>query len=381
MKKIYDTNVIVDYPEVIFEEDIVLTHSIIEELEELKRKKKLYYKARKAIRNIIDRKDEIEIINDSKIPLENTDDKLLEVSLKYNYKLITKDSLLYLRGVEFTDNIEYYEPVRDIYSGVKEYKLSRKLISKAYDEGYIMCDDIDIDLYENQFLDCDKVILRKRDDKLFKVDWEENKFFISKDFKLNRRQLLAHDLLMDKTVPLVAIWGKYGTGKTSLTIRTALKMFNKDMYDKILVTRPKIEIDFKEEQLGILPGEVEEKYSPYLKPFEDNATNTQFKMLEVQPLSTIKGRDIKNTLFIIDESADVSPDRIPQIIERIGEGSKLVLLGDPIQIDNTNLHKYYNGLTFTCNNLKGQYDFGCIELTENERSEVAMLGEILRKKL
>lgn len=381
MKKIYDTNIIIDYPEVMLEDDVVLTYSILDELEHLKRKKRLNFKARKAIRNIMSRIDEIDIIDDTKLGLEATDDALLEVCLRRGYKLFTQDVLLYLRALNVLESVEYYEPVTNIYSGIEYYDLSDELISKAYDTGYISEEDMDIDLLENQFLDCDKVLLRKRGDKLFKVDWEEGHCYISKDFRLNREQLMAHDLLMDTTVPLVAIWGKFGTGKTSLTVRTALKMFNKDMYEKILITRPKVEIGYKEEHLGTLPGEVDEKYSPYLKPFEDNASRSQFKMLEVQPLSTIKGRDIKNTIFILDEFSDISPDRVPQIIERLGEGSKMVLLGDPRQIDNPNLHKFYNGLTFTCNNLKGQHNFGCVELKQNERSEVAMLGELLRKKL
>jgi len=381
MKKVYDTNVIIDYPEVLLEDEVAITHSIIEELENLKRKNRLNYKIRKAIRNIIKRKESLKIIDDSKIPLKETDDMLIEVCLRNNYKLITQDSLLYLRGINFLKSIEYYTPVKDIYSGIVKYNLPDHLIDRAYNKGFINCDDIDIDLKENQFLDSDKVILRKRDDKLFKVDWEKSRYFISKDFKLNRQQLMAYDLLMDSTVPLVTIWGKYGTGKTSLAVRTALKMFNKDMYEKILVTRPKVEIGYKDEHLGILPGEVNEKYAPYLEPFKDNASTTQFQMLDVQPLSTIKGRDIKNTLFIIDEFSDISPDRVPQIIERVGKGSKLVLIGDPNQIDNPNLHKYYNGITFTCNNLKGESNFGCVKLKENERSETAMLGEKLRNKL
>ena len=382
MKKIYDTNILIDYPEIIINDDeVVLTYSILEELENLKRKDRLKYKARKAIRHIIDRRDEIEIIDDSNIPLDHTDDLLLEVCLEKGYKLLTMDGLLYLRGSEILAECEYYQPITDIYTGKTEYKLSEKLTSKAYDEGYIKSSEIDINLYENQFLDCDNVILQKKGENLFRVEWEEGRSFISKDFKLNREQLMAHELLMDTTVPLVAISGKYGTGKTSLTVKTAIKMFNKDMYDNILITKPKVETGHRNEHLGTLPGEVNEKYAPYLKPFEDNASHTQFQMLEVQPLSTIKGRDIKDTIFIIDEFQDLSPDRVPMIIERLGKGSKLVLLGDPRQVDNPTLHKYWNGLTFSMNNLKGNKNFGCVELVDNERSEVAMLGEELRKCL
>lgn len=382
MKKLFDTNVFIDHPEIVVEQsDILIPFSVLEELERLKRKKRLTYKARKAIRNILNHRDSIEFYDDTDIVLDNVDDVLIEVALRERCKLYTKDVLLYLRGLNFLKDIEYYTVNQDMFTGVREKEVSEKLVSELFDKGFIKADKIDAELVENEFVDLGRVLAKKCGDKLFKIDWEEGKYFISKDFKLNRRQLMAHDLLMDTTTPLVAIWGKYGTGKTSLSVRTALKMFNKDMYQKILVTRPKVESGFKEEHLGTLPGEVDEKYNPYLKPFEDNATPNQFKMFDVQPLSTIKGRDIKDTLFIVDEAQDIPPERMPMLIERLGKGSKMILLGDPKQIDNGSLNKHNNGLTFTVNTLKGKENFGCIQLVENKRSEVAMLGEELRECL
>jgi len=266
--------------------------------------------------------------------------------------------------------------------GIKYKKLPDEFVDKAYKQSYLEVGSHPFfkDVKENQFFDADRLILRRKDGKMFLINWDD-KYALSKDFKLNRRQLMAFDLLMDKTVSVNAIWGKYGTGKTSLVIRTALRLFNKDMYKKIIVSRPKIETGFKEENLGTLPGDVLEKYSPFLKCFEDNATRTQFNMFEVQPLTTIKGRDIKDTIFIIDEAQDISPDKMPMIIERLGKNSKLILLGDPNQIDNRGLTKFNNGLIFTINNLKDYENFGSIQLVENERSKTAMLGEELRKCL
>lgn len=382
MKKLFDTNVLIDHPEIVIENsDIVIPFSVLDELENLKRRKRLNYKARKAIRNILNHQENIEFFDDSDIALEHVDDILIEVALLENLKLYTKDVLLYLRGQKYLEDIEYYTVNQDMFKGVKELRVSENLVTELYDTGFIKADKIDEDLLENEYVDLGRVIAKKSGDKLFKVDWEEGKCFISRDFKLNRRQLMAHDLLLDTTTPLIAIWGKYGTGKTSLSVRTAINMFNKDMYQKILVTRPKVESGFKEEHLGTLPGEVDEKYNPFLKPFEDNATANQFKMFEVQPLSTIKGRDIKDTLFIVDEAQDIPPERMPMLVERIGKGSKMVLLGDPKQIDNSSLNKHNNGLTFTVNALKGKDTFGCVQLLENERSQTAMLGEDLRECL
>lgn len=382
MKKLYDTNVLIDYPEIILEDkNLVLPYSVLQELEKLKRKEGLFYKARKALKNILNNIDTIEFINDEKLPIEHTDDKLIEICLKKGYKLVTEDILLYLRAKSLLKEVEYFQINTEMYSGVRDYILDKNLIAEAYDKGFISCDNIDIELNENEFLDCDSVILRKRDTKLFKVDWEKNRSFISKNFKLNRRQLMAYDLLTDTTVPLVAIWGKYGTGKTSLAIKTAIKLMNKDIYDEVLIARPKIETGYKEEHLGILPGEVEEKLAPYLQPFHDNISENNFLRIKVQPLSTIKGRDIENTLFVVDESSDIEPSQMPMLIERIGKGSKLILIGDPNQVDNPRLSTYNNGLTFTVNNLQGQYNFGCVKLNKNERSEVAMLGEVLRGNL
>lgn len=383
MKTIYDTNILIDYPSLLEEKDnIVIPLSVLEELEELKYKKRLTYRARKAINYIMSDLENIEILNDYEYRKDTVDETLIQIAKDTGYKLVTQDSILYLIACSKIDNLEYYEENKYIYSGVTKGCCSPELIDKLFNEGFLKEDELEgFHVEENSFVDLDRVIVRKTEGKYFKLEWETGQPFISKDFTLNRRQLMAHDLLMDSTVPLVAIWGKYGTGKTSLTVRTALKLFNKDMYENIIVTRPKIESGFKEEHLGTLPGDVQEKYTPYLKPFEDNSTPNQFKMFEVQPLSTIKGRDIKNTIFIVDEAQDINPEKMPMIIERLGENSKLVLLGDPNQIDNRYLNKYNNGLTFTINNLKGNPHFGCVKLEENERSEVAMLGEELRKCL
>ena len=124
MKKIYDTNIIIDYPEVMLEDDVVLTYSILDELEHLKRKKRLNFKARKAVRNIMSRIDEIDIVDDTKLGIEATDDALLEVCLRRGYKLFTQDVLLYLRALNVLESVEYYEPVTDIYSGIEYYDLS-----------------------------------------------------------------------------------------------------------------------------------------------------------------------------------------------------------------------------------------------------------------
>ena len=384
MIKIFDTNVIVEYPNIILKEkDLAIPYCILNELEAIKRTRDgLGFNARNAIRNILKKEDEILFINHHSSTGLSADDYLIKICTDEGFELVTKDILLYLRAKSKKVNVKYFQENNDIYTGIKYKKLPDEFVDKAYKQSYLEVGSHPFfkDVKENQFFDADRLILRRKDGKMFLINWDD-KYALSKDFKLNRRQLMAFDLLMDKTVPVNAIWGKYGTGKTSLVIRTALRLFNKDMYKKIIVSRPKIETGFKEENLGTLPGDVLEKYSPFLKCFEDNATRTQFNMFEVQPLTTIKGRDIKDTIFIIDEAQDISPDKMPMIIERLGKNSKLILLGDPNQIDNRGLTKFNNGLIFTINNLKDYENFGSIQLVENERSKTAMLGEELRKCL
>lgn len=192
--------------------------------------------------------------------------------------------------------------------------------------------------------------------------------------------------------PLVVVKGDAGTGKTFCTLAVALDELEKGKkYSRILVTR---KADFS--SIGYLPGEIENKMSPYLAGIKDNLailinSDGQRKkggtyedgeyyfesgMIQVQAIDLLRGRSIVDTLFIIDETQNIEPEMIKTIVTRAAKGSKFVFLGDPTQVDNPNLNERYNGLVYLSEKMKGIPGCDQITLLEDEsvRSELARIA-------
>ena len=205
---------------------------------------------------------------------------------------------------------------------------------------------------------------------------------------LNRNQRAAFDLLLDDSVRLVTLVGKAGTGKSLLAIAAGLrKVIEEKAYGKVLVTRPVIPFG---KDIGYLPGAKEEKLSHWMQPLFDNlelilsvykkekirnveALMTQ-NYVEIEALTYIRGRSLPNQYIIIDEAQNLSPHEIKTIVSRAGDDTKVVLTGDPYQIDSPYLDSNSNGLTFLVEAFKGQKLFGHIILEKSERSELAELA-------
>jgi PhoH-like ATPase len=202
----------------------------------------------------------------------------------------------------------------------------------------------------------------------------------------NVEQKMAFELLLDPDVPLVTLSGKAGTGKTLLALASALKQVMDDkQYTKLLVARPVIPMG---KDIGFLPGEMEDKLRPWMQPIYDNLeflfnckTRTDLdkilmgmqKEIQVEALTYIRGRSIPNQFIIIDEAQNLSKHEVKTILTRVGEGSKIVLLGDPDQIDHPYLDTYSNGLTYVIETLKQQKETGHVTLRRGERSSLAQL--------
>ena len=206
----------------------------------------------------------------------------------------------------------------------------------------------------------------------------------------NREQRMALDLLTDPSVPLVTLIGGAGTGKTLLALAAALEVtVDKNLYDKILVTRPIIPLG---NDLGYLPGDKDSKLSNWMQPIFDNLQLlisepdpkkrrhlTQEALLaagriELEAITYIRGRSIPRHYIIIDEAQNLTPHEVKTIISRAGDGTKIVLTGDPGQIDNPYLDGASNGLSYVSERLKGNPLHGHITLRKSERSELAALA-------
>ena len=207
----------------------------------------------------------------------------------------------------------------------------------------------------------------------------------------NREQEFAFELLLDDRISLVTLAGKAGTGKTLLALAAALKRTVEDgFYTRVLVTRPIIPLG---RDLGFLPGSVDEKMNPWLQPIFDNleqlsATSSGKKglnikkliedgLVQVEPLTYIRGRSLPQQFLIVDEAQNLTPHEVKTIITRSGRGTKVVLTGDPYQIDNPYVDSASNGLTIVTDRFKQEPIAGHIVLSQGERSELAELASNL----
>jgi len=203
----------------------------------------------------------------------------------------------------------------------------------------------------------------------------------------NIEQIIALDLLLDPKIPLVTLRGKAGTGKTLLALAAGLSQSqDHDTYNKVSAARPIVPLG---NDIGFLPGEKEDKLKPWMQPIFDNLEflfdckdQQELEqilagyegMIQVEALTYIRGRSIPNQFLIIDEAQNLSKHEAKTILTRIGAKSKIVLTGDPDQIDHPYLDAYSNGLTYVIEKFKEYSQAGHITLTKGERSEFAQLA-------
>ena len=202
----------------------------------------------------------------------------------------------------------------------------------------------------------------------------------------NKEQSFAIDLIMDKHVDLVTLIGKAGTGKSLIVLATALELvINRKEYDKFVIYRP---IQPVGNDIGYLPGTMEEKLGPWFQAIMDNMeTLLQFKngdnwrrelehfqkrgLIEMEAITYIRGRSIPNSIILIDECQNLSKDEVKTILTRAGENTKIILTGDIEQIDNSMLDATSNGLTYVIEKFKDSDLAGHITFTQGERSKLA----------
>lgn len=207
----------------------------------------------------------------------------------------------------------------------------------------------------------------------------------------NVEQTFAMNALLNNDIKLVALQGVAGTGKTLLALAAALEQ--KSLYDSIILSRPIVPLSNRD--IGFLPGDAEDKISPYMQPLWDNLKFIKYQhkdnsrkgrmieelsadgTIEITALTFIRGRSLVNSYFIVDEAQNLTPHEIKTIITRAGEGTKIVFTGDVNQIDTPYLDTESNGLTYVINRLKGDPLFAHIKLEKGERSQLANLANRL----
>ncbi len=316
-------------------------------------------------------------------------------------KLITKDVNLRVKADAFGVVAEDFESqkvnIDELYTGVGTLEIPAEQINQFYTEKKLALNSGD-QFYPNQF-----ILLKdssgSKQSAVGKVHWKEQSIvpLVSGEQEVwsikakNLKQKFALELLLDNDIPLVTLVGSAGTGKTLLAVAAALRStLDERHYRRILVSRPVIPLG---RDLGYLPGSKEEKIAPWMQPIFDNleflmdhngeseetGEGTLRYLLEsgkiiLESLTYIRGRSIPKQFIIVDEAQNLTPHEVKTIVSRAGEGTKVVLTGDPYQIDNPYLDSNSNGLTYLVEHFKSQTLFGHITLTKSERSPLAALA-------
>lgn len=205
----------------------------------------------------------------------------------------------------------------------------------------------------------------------------------------NKEQYYAFDALLDERIQLVTLMGKAGTGKTLLAIAAALyNTLKRKRFRSVLVARPVVPLG---RDIGYLPGDVDRKLAPWIKPIVDNiefllhahgpvrgfsdcASLFQSGLLEIQPLTYIRGRSISQRFVVIDEAQNLTPLEVKTVITRIGEDAKVVLTGDPWQIDNPYVDATSNGFMYLAQRFRSEPLAAHVQLRKGERSPLAELA-------
>lgn len=310
--------------------------------------------------------------------------------------VVTKDINLRIRADGVDVPAEDYKKDRqkvDSYKGYSEIYVPKEVIDKVYEEGMF---NFETKLHPNHYVIMinetknDHVALARvgsNGKTLHKVITGSSLYGIK---GRNIEQKFALDALQNEDIHVVTLRGKAGTGKTLLAIAVGLNYVLSDDYQtrKLTITRPVIPVG---KDIGFLPGDLDEKMAPWMRPVYDaldaireadrSGRKTQLpittelsEVIDVAPLSYVRGRSIANSFMIVDEAQNLTPHEVKTLMTRAGNGTKLVFTGDIDQIDNPYLDSESNGFSYLINKFKGQDIYAHIELVKGERSKLAELA-------
>jgi len=426
---VIDTNVLLHDPDAILrfkDNDIAIPLIVLEELDGMKRlSDELGKNARQVIRFIDSLKERqkgtlhsgveigdgivVHIVVEVKkiekrpfpLPLDRNSNRFLHAAYYINggqeVVIVSKDFVTRVKaeaiGLEAEDYKSLKESYDTLYRGMRKIDVPKKTIDLFYKDGIIETEVKD--LYPNEYC---LLSSAEQSSAVCKYNYKSKKLEplikLSRDIwgihPLNVQQRCAMDLLLRDDIKLVTLIGQAGTGKTLLALACGLKkVFDDATYTRILVSRPIMPLG---KDIGYLPGTKEEKLHSWMQPIYDNleflcqsAGNIESgletqkwimesKKIEMEAVTYIRGRTLPKIYMIIDEAQNLTPHEVKTIISRAGQGTKVVLTGDPTQIDNPYLDKDSNALTFTVGKFKNYPIFGNMFFDRTERSELAAIA-------
>lgn len=434
MKKIFviDTNVLLHDPNGIWQfedNDVVLPIAVIEELDRFKKQPEMTGRnAREVSRNLDQLRQKghltkgVSLDNGGTLRValcdretltelppalngDSADNSILAVALQCKKQcecpviVVSKDTNLRIKADALGLNAADYETdkidVKELYTGSTEVMVDGAKIQQFFEQGFLILErkflpNQDITLVDETNLSHTALGMIEGDSNRIIPLIKLPKLGVSNIQPRNREQRFALNLLLQDSIQLVTLVGKAGTGKTLLAIAAGLqKVADEKLYTRLLISRPIVPMG---KDLGYLPGDINEKLTPWMQPLYDNfdlifGTHDrknkpehwrrgheeliELGILQIEPLTYIRGRTIPQQFLIVDEAQNLTPHEVKTIITRAGEGTKIVLTGDPDQIDNPYVDAASNGLIYVVERFKYEPLAGHITLSKGERSPLA----------
>lgn len=329
---------------------------------------------------------------DARFDRKENDDRIISCAAKYKDGiLVSKDIAMRLRAKSFGIKSEDYTNDKLILEANDIYIGHRNIVLEEHYEGF---EEFGLDsctgtvfekMYPNECVQVEmngkKRIYRKfAEGDLRPITQKKKEVYKIKSN--NREQAYALELLLDKTIPLVSLIGKSGTGKTLLATAASLEMvLEEGLYDRVEFYRPIVSVG---SDLGYLPGSLNEKLDPWYGAIKNalefiipkNVSLEEFMFMNknkirFEAISYIRGKSINNTIMFIDEAQNLSRQELKALITRVGMGSKVILTGDLDQSDSVYLDASSNGLSYVVEKFKHSNLSGHVLLTKGERSLLA----------
>ncbi|MCS7175545.1 PhoH family protein [Pseudothermotoga sp.] len=403
---VLDTNVLVHDPESIYafeDNNVVIPLVVLEELDSLKRRSDSVGRSARHVVRELDKLRElgdlsrgVKLKNGGTLFVMSLTDLRRDFIEYFHSKYLDNWILAYVVRLSRTSSIPTILVTKDISLRVKasalgieaqDYLTDRSNLTTLPD-GYREVEEVIVEgqkldgFHENEYIKSSKGYFKVKKGVAVKlsIDFSNVVWGIQ---ALNEEQLYAMDAMLDDSVSLVTIVGMAGTGKTLIALACALeKTINQKKYRRIIVARPLIPMG---KDVGYLPGGLEEKLQPWMQPIMDNLEFLfdkvgmnlkdflRKKIMEIEALSFIRGRTIPDQFIIIDEAQNLTPHEVKTILTRTGNNAKIVLVGDPYQIDTPYLDKDSNGLVYAASRLMGNPLVAHITLKKGVRSPLASL--------
>lgn len=416
---VIDTSVLISHPESVHSLDghsLYIPIEVLEELDSLKVRMDNVGAAARYVNRYLDKVREqgsllsgVELSNGQKITvslsssldilprgmIDNNDNRIISVALGLSKELskvilLSNDIALRVKcdsvGVvseEYT--LEQTSKLDDHFTGISTVIVSKKELDSLFVHGTL-------ELEGYNFMPNEGVLLQASNTSGLAIATGPNsirklKYASARGFNVqgisprSKEQAVAFELLLDAEVHMVSLVGRAGCGKTLLAVASAIQGLQNGDYEKLVISRP---TQSTSKDIGFLPGTKEEKMSPWLQPIFDNLnvifskkSQGYFEMMmrkgiiEIEALGYVRGRTLPNTIFIIDEAQNITHHEAKAVLTRMGENSKIVLIGDLEQIDSPKVNESSSGLNSVIKRFKSFNRSGHVELMKGERSELA----------